>query len=1120
MPPTVKIKEKKQQPVGIQVQSQEGVSQIQNVPQGMNGAARIQSIRQERPRTRFSILEEEVMNIADEANKQTTLMKQKLTDLGYLNNLIKTNQEKLTNQDKDRKINEDDLNQIIDELTTAVWKNRKELLNTAAAICNLKREQMEKQVELTEEAMRECHMEITDEWRDEAQVGILRETIKAWEIFEGEDLVKYKSVVFFDGSEIEELKDELASVERRMKYRKELDAGARSIAAGAEQHKKSADSKGYKKVPMEALNKMVLEFTNRLSQQKTREQLLNPVYIRNSIEPSLTMLDIWKADRKKRSKKKLTKEERERYKRADQIMTYYEQHVNTVLGDYGMSLDRLSYSKKNINELAKRTQNAERIDAWNRDYEAYQSLFGGEQENRNPDAENLGLSMSEKRLRELERRAGIVNTSELKKEVPVYDIETSKKFLAPLTKQQRKNNTFYSVFRLQKDVLSSTKERKQVENKEIRLCYVCAKILCDLKSKHLEKEDLQFEEILPLVNKMVKSYEAYDIRSYVQRQQWLRKNLMEKLGQIQRTSPIFQERQYATLILGYLHSEQMGELVKGGMAEEVRVYDKSYGDFGVQLEKDDRFYTDRLKSVKNEPLFAHDPMLKDIHQGALGDCYFLAALASIVSKNPETIKEMMKDNGNGTVTVRFYDYVKDDDFLGDGKTHRKAYYVTVDKTIPERTYKDTHSKVDPYSKGALWVKMMEKAYAAVRNKKDDKYNNLRVRGKGESINYKEIEGGQFSRAMVHLTGEKASIFKDFEKDKENPIQAFQGHFTGKGPVVEGKILDSPSELYFYKQHDKKRDKIAMKYLAQKEMSYPKNLEAQFKKELDGYKNIEAMMEKALRSQVKLLEIQAMDTKTYMDTMDKLGAYLKKLISQLKVSNGQELSDKMLDSLQDYDWEGNKTIRTKKLEFKHKDGGQKSSKKNKDTGGGQIRLKAFEDIGYKLLRDCWKVSGKNADKLFNMIDEMLKIYKGALEYYNRDSIYTEAELGIFNAFAKGLDGEKKCSFGTKKFDAVDGKGVAGENTLKGMCGTHAYTVLSLEEHEINKQKKKFLRVQNPHGGNIPLYIVDEDENGKTTVQRRRNPKNSIDGIKFEKATNGVCLIELRDACSAMRTMTIV
>ncbi len=37
-------------------------------------------------------------------------------------------------------------------------------------------------------------------------------------------------------------------------------------------------------------------------------------------------------------------------------------------------------------------------------------------------------------------------------------------------------------------------------------------------------------EIPPLVNEMVRSYESYDIRSYVQRQQELREKLMERLG--------------------------------------------------------------------------------------------------------------------------------------------------------------------------------------------------------------------------------------------------------------------------------------------------------------------------------------------------------------------------------------------------------------------------------------------------------------------------------------------------------------------------------------------------------------------------------------------------------------
>ncbi len=54
----------------------------------------------------------------------------------------------------------------------------------------------------------------------------------------------------------------------------------------------------------------------------------------------------------------------------------------------------------------------------------------------------------------------------------------------------------------------------------------------------------------------------------------------------------------------------------------------------------------------------------------------------------------------------------------------------------------------------------------------------------------------------------------------------------------------------------------------------------------------------------------------------------------------------------------------------------------------------------------------------------------------------------------------------------------------------------------------------------MYLIVENENKKAKVQRISNPIHTTDWIKFEKATNGVCLIELRDACSAMRTMSIV
>lgn len=61
-------------------------------------------------------------------------------------------------------------------------------------------------------------------------------------------------------------------------------------------------------------------------------------------------------------------------------------------------------------------------------------------------------------------------------------------------------------------------------------------------------------------------------------------------------------------------------------------------------------YADRRK----DSLFPHEPSINDVKQGNLGDCYLLAGVSALINEHPEKIKECMKDNGDGTVTVRFY----------------------------------------------------------------------------------------------------------------------------------------------------------------------------------------------------------------------------------------------------------------------------------------------------------------------------------------------------------------------------------------------------------------------------------------------------------------------------------
>ena len=142
-----------------------------------------------------------------------------------------------------------------------------------------------------------------------------------------------------------------------------------------------------------------------------------------------------------------------------------------------------------------------------------------------------------------------------------------------------------------------------------------------------------------------------------------------------------------------LTSKSMGNLENAVVEDKKNVTEPSYsgvsGFFSV--------WTDRSKDA----LFPHDPSPNDIKQGVgLEDCYMLSALTQIASKNPQKIKDAMKDNGNGTVTVRFYDQ---------------------NKSPVDITVKKTESRImgfggNSYASGSLWVQMMEKAYAKYNDK--------------------------------------------------------------------------------------------------------------------------------------------------------------------------------------------------------------------------------------------------------------------------------------------------------------------------------------------------------------------------------------------------------------------
>ncbi len=162
------------------------------------------------------------------------------------------------------------------------------------------------------------------------------------------------------------------------------------------------------------------------------------------------------------------------------------------------------------------------------------------------------------------------------------------------------------------------------------------------------------------------------------------------------------------------------------------------------------------------PLFQRAPTVSDVNQGAIGDCYLLAALISIAHSKPKAIVDMMADAGN-TVVVRLYDVDRS------GTVPRfTPRFVRVRKSVVKTKYevlehgkKTGERSAYTYAKEALWVQMVEKAYAAAG------MNALGTSSLGATGAYGDIATGFASLAMEHLLGRPAE-------------QSFEAMQTGVG----------------------------------------------------------------------------------------------------------------------------------------------------------------------------------------------------------------------------------------------------------------------------------------------------------------------------------------------------
>jgi len=150
---------------------------------------------------------------------------------------------------------------------------------------------------------------------------------------------------------------------------------------------------------------------------------------------------------------------------------------------------------------------------------------------------------------------------------------------------------------------------------------------------------------------------------------------------------------------------------------------------------------DRYEDVRGR-LFDGIPHPVDVIQGELGDCYLLAAAASIADRNYKKIEEMFQDEGD-KVKVRLFNVTGEE-----GNLQFTPQIVTVNKSIVKKSDGSA-----AYAKKHLWVQMLEKAYAAANIDP-----NSVLTKPMQSASYKNLHGGgTLSLAFQVLLGGEAEI---------------------------------------------------------------------------------------------------------------------------------------------------------------------------------------------------------------------------------------------------------------------------------------------------------------------------------------------------------------------------
>ncbi|MFI1726023.1 C2 family cysteine protease [Streptomyces sp. NPDC020489] len=179
-----------------------------------------------------------------------------------------------------------------------------------------------------------------------------------------------------------------------------------------------------------------------------------------------------------------------------------------------------------------------------------------------------------------------------------------------------------------------------------------------------------------------------------------------------------------------------------------------------------------------DPLFQDGVSADDVNQRQFGDCWYVASLAGLAQKDPKFIQDGIKQNPNGTVSVRVWD--KDGNYQ----------WVTMTPDLPTD---QNGNPISTYGNGESWPAYYEKAFAMAYSDDGD-----------DERGYGGIEGDDPKKSAPYLTGREGEdlttggflgIGKGEDKDLDSLRSAFESGkvVTVSTPADEGLDKNHPKE---------------------------------------------------------------------------------------------------------------------------------------------------------------------------------------------------------------------------------------------------------------------------------------------------------------------------------------